>query len=66
MRKLASTVHYEGALIAELAGRADAFQAVTADVLIMGGSKGSHPEAGTAHHRVTRCCLIAPRSARVR
>ena len=40
MRKLAPTIHYEGALIAEMAGTADAFLAVTADVLLMGGSKG--------------------------
>ena len=40
MRKLAPTIHYEGALIAEMAGTADAFRAVTADVLLMGGSKG--------------------------
>jgi pimeloyl-ACP methyl ester carboxylesterase len=42
MRKLAPTIHYEGALIAEMAGRAGngAFRAVTADVLLMGGSKG--------------------------
>jgi len=43
MRKLAPTVHYEGALIAEMAGTAGpagAFRAVTADVLLMGGSKG--------------------------
>lgn len=49
MRMLAPTVHYEGALIAEMAGTigapgargyGSAFQAVTADVLLMGGSKG--------------------------
>ena len=40
MRKLAPTIHYEGALIAEMAGSADAFRAVTADVLLLGGSKG--------------------------
>jgi len=40
MRKLAPTVHYEGALIAEMAGTTEAFRAVTADVLLMGGSKG--------------------------
>jgi pimeloyl-ACP methyl ester carboxylesterase len=40
MRKLAPTIHYEGALLAEMAGTADAFRAVTADVLLMGGSKG--------------------------
>jgi pimeloyl-ACP methyl ester carboxylesterase len=40
MRKLAPTIHYEGVLIAEMAGPADAFRAVTADVLLLGGSKG--------------------------
>ena len=40
MRKLAPTIGYEGALIAEMVGRADAFRTVTADVLILGGSKG--------------------------
>jgi len=40
MRKLAPTIHYEGALIAEMAGTVDAFRTVTADVLILGGSKG--------------------------
>jgi pimeloyl-ACP methyl ester carboxylesterase len=40
MRKLAPTVHYEGALIAEMAGTAAAFRALTADVLLLGGSKG--------------------------
>ncbi|MGH3179986.1 MAG: alpha/beta fold hydrolase, partial [Streptosporangiaceae bacterium] len=40
MRKLAPTSHYEGVLIAEMAGTVDAFRTVTADVLILGGSKG--------------------------
>ncbi len=40
MRKLAPTIHQEGALIAELAGTFDAFREVSADVLLMGGSKG--------------------------
>ena len=40
MRKLAPTIHYEGVLIAEMAGTVDAFRTVTADVLILGGSKG--------------------------
>jgi len=40
MRKLAPTIHYEGALIAEMAGTVDAFRTVSADVLILGGSKG--------------------------
>jgi hypothetical protein len=40
MRKLAPTIHYEGALIAEMAGTVDAFRTVSADVLVLGGSKG--------------------------
>jgi pimeloyl-ACP methyl ester carboxylesterase len=40
MRKLAPTIHYEGVLIAEMAGTVDTFGTVTADVLILGGSKG--------------------------
>ena len=40
MRALAPTIHYEGALIAELAGIFEAFRAVSAEVLLMGGSKG--------------------------
>src|SRR5215475_2936657 len=40
MRKLAPTIHYEGVLIAEMAGTVDPFRAVTADVLLLGGSKG--------------------------
>jgi pimeloyl-ACP methyl ester carboxylesterase len=40
MRKLAPTIHQEGALIAELAGTFDGFREVSADVLLMGGSKG--------------------------
>ena len=40
MRKLAPTIGYEGVLIAEMAGTVDAFRTVTADVLILGGSKG--------------------------
>ena len=40
MRKLAPTIHYEGTLIAELAGTFEDFRAVSADVLLMGGSKG--------------------------
>lgn len=39
MRKLAPTIHQEGALIAELAGL-DKFGEVPAEVLLMGGSKG--------------------------
>jgi pimeloyl-ACP methyl ester carboxylesterase len=40
MRKLAPTIHYEGALIAELAGTFETFRSVSADVLLLGGSKG--------------------------
>jgi pimeloyl-ACP methyl ester carboxylesterase len=40
MRKLAPTIHYEGALIAEMAGTVSEFRTVTADALILGGSKG--------------------------
>jgi pimeloyl-ACP methyl ester carboxylesterase len=40
MRKLAPTIHHEGALIAELAGTFDNFRDLDADVLLMGGSKG--------------------------
>lgn len=40
MRALAPTIHYEGALIAELAGTFEAYRNVAADVLLMGGSKG--------------------------
>jgi len=40
MRKLAPTIHQEGALIAELAGTFDAYREVSAEVLLMGGSKG--------------------------
>ena len=40
MRKLAPTIHYEGALIAEMGGTVDAFRTVATDVLILGGSKG--------------------------
>jgi pimeloyl-ACP methyl ester carboxylesterase len=40
LRQLAPTIHHEGALIAELAGRFDTFRSVTADVLLLGGSKG--------------------------
>jgi pimeloyl-ACP methyl ester carboxylesterase len=39
MRKLAPTIHQEGALIAELAGTFDKFREVSAEVLLMGGSK---------------------------
>ncbi|GAA1596611.1 alpha/beta hydrolase [Kribbella hippodromi] len=40
MRQLAPTIHAEGTIVAELAGTFDAFRAVQADVLLMGGSKG--------------------------
>jgi pimeloyl-ACP methyl ester carboxylesterase len=40
LRKLAPTVHYEGALIVELADRFEEFREVAADVLLLGGSKG--------------------------
>jgi pimeloyl-ACP methyl ester carboxylesterase len=40
MRKLAPTVHYEGVLLAEMAGTIAAFAEVPADVLILSGSKG--------------------------
>jgi hypothetical protein len=40
MRKLAPTVHYEGVLLAEMAGTIAAFAKVPADVLLLSGSKG--------------------------
>ncbi|MDX2972790.1 alpha/beta fold hydrolase [Kribbella solani] len=40
MRGLAPTIHAEGTIVAELAGTFDAFRAVQAEVLLMGGSKG--------------------------
>jgi pimeloyl-ACP methyl ester carboxylesterase len=40
MRKLAPTIHHEGALIAELAGTFDKFRDLDAEVLLLGGSKG--------------------------
>lgn len=40
MRSLAPTLHYEGVLLAEMAGRLDTFSDVKADVLLLGGSKG--------------------------
>ena len=40
MRKLAPTVHYEGVLLAEMAGTLATFAEVPADVLILGGSRG--------------------------
>src|SRR5689334_4243871 len=53
MRKLAPTIHYEGVLIAEMAG--------TADVLILGGSKGL-PFLKPARDALAR---TLPRSRRV-
>lgn len=40
MRRLAPTIHHEGALIAELAGTFDNFREVAGEVLLLGGSKG--------------------------
>jgi pimeloyl-ACP methyl ester carboxylesterase len=40
MRKLAPTVHYEGILLAEMAGTIATFAKVPADVLLLSGSKG--------------------------
>jgi pimeloyl-ACP methyl ester carboxylesterase len=40
MRKLAPTIHAEGAIVAELAGTFDNFRTVNADVLLLGGTKG--------------------------
>ncbi len=40
MRALAPTLHYEGTLLAEMAGSLDTFASVGADVLLLGGSKG--------------------------
>ncbi|GII57938.1 alpha/beta hydrolase [Planotetraspora thailandica] len=40
MRTLAPTLHYEGVLLAEMAGTADIFADVQAEVLLLGGSKG--------------------------
>jgi pimeloyl-ACP methyl ester carboxylesterase len=40
MRTLAPTLHYEGALLAEMAGSLDSFGALSAQVLLLGGSKG--------------------------
>jgi hypothetical protein len=40
MRGLAPTLHYEGALLAEMAGTLDTFAGVEAEVLLLGGSKG--------------------------
>jgi len=40
MRNLAPTLHYEGTLLAEMAGTIDTFGDVKAEVLLLGGSKG--------------------------
>ncbi len=40
MRKLAPTLHYDGLLLAEMSGQLERFQAVNAEVLLLGGSKG--------------------------
>jgi pimeloyl-ACP methyl ester carboxylesterase len=40
MRKLAPTLHYEGVLLSEMEGTIDNFRTVTADVLLIGGTKG--------------------------
>jgi pimeloyl-ACP methyl ester carboxylesterase len=40
MRGLAPTLHYEGVLLAEMAGALDTFAGVEAEVLLLGGSKG--------------------------
>ena len=40
MRTLAPTLHYEGALLTEMAGTLDTFRGVSTDVLLMGGGKG--------------------------
>jgi pimeloyl-ACP methyl ester carboxylesterase len=40
MRTLAPTLHYEGMLLAEMAGKLDTFAEVKGDVLLLGGSKG--------------------------
>ncbi|MEW9528082.1 alpha/beta fold hydrolase [Microbispora sp. NPDC049125] len=40
MRALAPTLHYEGVLLAEMAGKLDDFAGVRADVLLLGGGKG--------------------------
>src|SRR6185437_7845601 len=61
MRKLAPTIHYEGVLIAEMAGTVGAFRTVTADVLILGGSKGL-PFLKPARDALAR---TLPRSRRV-
>jgi pimeloyl-ACP methyl ester carboxylesterase len=61
MRKLAPTIHYEGALIAELAGTFDDFRGVAAEVLLMGASKGLpalKPGRDTLEHVLPHCRRI--------
>ena len=40
LRRLAPTLHHEGALLAEMNGSLDTFNALDAQVLLLGGSKG--------------------------
>jgi hypothetical protein len=40
MRQLAPTLHYTGLLLAEMTGKSAGFVNVTADVLLLNGSKG--------------------------
>ena len=40
MRKLAPTLHYDGLLLEEMSGQLERFHAVSAEVLLLGGSKG--------------------------
>ncbi len=40
MRSLAPTLHCEGTLVAEMAGSIDTFRDISAEVLLLGGSKG--------------------------
>jgi len=40
MRKLAPTLHYDGLLLAEMSGQLEPFRVVSAEVLLLGGSKG--------------------------
>ena len=40
MRSLAPTLHYEGMLLNEMAGKLETFADLNADVLLLGGSKG--------------------------
>ena len=40
MRKLAPTLHYDGLLLAEMSGQLERFRALSAEVLLLSGSKG--------------------------